>query len=125
MSGLSLADGFDAVTIGIENKRRIIIIAVFGMYSRPAVVLSAMRQSRPVKRSHGLAGRRGESDVKALTGHSDIIPPKFDSEFVTIIITVRQPVSDSRLKCPDTDVTQRSKDRIVKSAGAPKVSNSK
>jgi hypothetical protein len=121
ISGLPLADGFDTVTVRVENKRRVIIITVFGMYPRPAVVFSAMLQCSPVKRAHGLTGRRGKSDVKTLTGYSDMSRAKFDGE---LIIIMQRPVPNGCLVCPDAGITQRSKDSIVKSAGALKVSNS-
>lgn len=120
MSGLLLTDGFDAIAVRIENKRRVIIIAVFGMYARAAVVLAAMRQRCPIKRPYSLTGRRGESDMKPFPGYSDRLRAKFDGELIT---AMQQPVSNSRFMGPDADITQRSKDSIVKTAGALKVSN--
>jgi hypothetical protein len=120
MSGLLLTDGFDAITIRIENERSVIIITVFGMYARAAVVLAAMRQRCPIKRPYSLTGRRGESDMKTLTGYDDMPRAKFDGELIT---AVQQTVSNSRFMSPDADITQRGKGSIVKSAGALKVSN--
>src|ERR1019366_697291 len=72
-SGRAMANRFDAVPVGIEDKRSVVICAVLGVEATAAIVLAAMLHGRPIKLIHSFARGCGERDVKTITGNLDFV----------------------------------------------------
>jgi hypothetical protein len=71
-----MADGFDVVTVRIENERRVLMPVIVRTQPRLAIVPPAGRDSRLMEGVDPRPIRGGEGDVKLGQGLSEAVDPE-------------------------------------------------
>ena len=110
----------DGMAIGINDERRIVVLAIVRAEFRNAVVTATVTKRGLVKQRHRLPGRRGECQMKSITWNCRLTGPEFDGKLVA---SARRAVAHSCRIRPHTDITQRRQRGIVESCGAIQIRN--
>lgn len=105
------------MSVGIDDERRVIVLAVMGSQAGRAIITAAMRDCCRIKPIDRLAARSGKRQMKARTGRPLAIRPMLDRQFVPaagIAVADCLPCFPRPDIIPDPDITERPKGGIVK-----------
>ena len=107
-------NSLDSVTVWIDDECSVVMFAIFQTEFWHPIVLPAVPESCFVKAHHRLARWRGKRDVEPGPEYNHIAGIQLDREPV---IAARESVADRCCVCPDANVAEPRKRRVVERRG--------